>query len=78
MNNRAQFEFLNESHSLHGLFQKYIQQYKIVIELYQNSHGENVDQDQEYLQLRQLIKKPRGEYDILTQAYNRAQYIKAK
>ena len=47
-----------------------------MIELYQNSHGENVDQDQEYLQLRQLIKKPRGEYDILTQAYNRAQYIK--
>lgn len=76
LNNRAQFEFLNESHSLHDLFQKYIQQYKIVIELYQNSHGENVDQDQEYLQLRQLIKKPRGEYDFLTQAYNRAQYIK--
>lgn len=73
LNNRAQFEFLNESHSLHGLFQKYIQQYKTVIALYKNSPEEN---DEEYHLLRQLIQSPRGEYDILTQAYNRAQYIK--
>ncbi|RLV93288.1 Pre-mRNA-splicing factor [Spathaspora sp. JA1] len=65
LNNRAQFEFLNSSHSLNKLFQTYISQYKKVIQLFIKQDGE------EEHQLPKLANK----FDILTTAYDRAQYI---
>ncbi|EGW30803.1 pre-mRNA splicing factor [Spathaspora passalidarum NRRL Y-27907] len=57
---RAQFEFLNTSHSLHKLFQTYITQYKKVIDLYKSE---------------QPLPSHTNKFEILTIAYDRAQYI---
>ncbi|RCK59301.1 hypothetical protein Cantr_07045 [Candida viswanathii] len=62
---KAQFEFLKESHSLNGLFQTYVGQYENIIQLYQTEDHP----------LRQQIQQ-RQKFAILTQAYDRAQYIK--
>ncbi|KAG7665257.1 PRP21 [[Candida] subhashii] len=66
-NNRAQFEFLNKSHSLHPLFMSFVTQYQLLIKLYNN--------DPETQPIRESLNI-NNKFDILTQAYDRAQYIK--
>lgn len=66
-NNRAQFEFLNESHSLYPLFKTFISQYQLLIKLY--------NQDSETQSIRDSLVLG-DKFDILTRAYDRAQYIK--
>lgn len=63
---KAQFEFLKDSHSLNGLFQQYIDQYKSVIQLYQSGDDS----------LQQQIQPRQDKFSMLTEAYDRAQYIK--
>ncbi|MCP8720251.1 MAG: SURP domain-containing protein [Asgard group archaeon] len=63
---KAQFEFLNDSHSLNCLFQKYVDQYKSIIKLYKSENHP--------LQKRILPKQQH--FTMLTEAYDRAQFIK--
>ncbi|EMG48272.1 hypothetical protein SBY92_003162 [Candida maltosa Xu316] len=71
LSNRAQFEFLNKSHSLHGLFQKYITQYQKVLELYKSSNDNH-----HHHPLRNQLSPKENKFELLIDAYNRAQYIK--
>ncbi|CUM49254.1 uncharacterized protein AC631_05481 [Debaryomyces fabryi] len=65
--NKAQFEFLHEKHSLHLIFQKYVKQYELVLNLYKDS-----DDDQ----TQGIVKRLSHPDDIFESAYRRAHYNK--
>lgn len=62
-----QFEFLNESHSLHKLFLQYVEQYKLVLAFYEDENSANGS----------YIKEKVDSSDtFLDRAFSRAQYEK--
>ncbi|KAK6454849.1 pre-mRNA splicing factor [Scheffersomyces xylosifermentans] len=65
--NRAQFDFMNESHSFNKLYKTYIDQYKLLLKFYDNSKQE----DEEVIE---LMKQLNNSGDMLKNAFNRAQY----
>mmetsp|Transcript_1026 Transcript_1026/g.1225 ORF Transcript_1026/g.1225 Transcript_1026/m.1225 type:complete len:413 (+) Transcript_1026:82-1320(+) len=65
--NKAQFEFLHEKHSLHLIFQKYVKQYELVLNLYKNSEDE---------QVQKIVERLSHPDQIFESAYRRAYYDK--
>ncbi|KAK6203485.1 pre-mRNA splicing factor [Scheffersomyces amazonensis] len=67
--NKNQFEFLNQSHSLHVLYQKYIDQYKLLIKFYEDNNDN--DNDEQVANINQQLKNANNIIDI---AFDRSQY----
>lgn len=65
--NKAQFEFLNEKHSLHPVFKQYIKQYEMVLHLFSEDSGDEV---------KGIIERLSHPEDIFQVAYRRAHYDK--
>lgn len=66
--NRAQFDFVNEKHSLNKLFRQYIDQYLILLKFYSNQ-----PEDEDVLQINEQLNDADK---MISNAYKRAQYDK--
>lgn len=68
--NKHQFEFLNRTHSLHNLFQKYIKQYTIILHFFKDDEKSG---DEEIIKLQEKLKRSD---DIFKTSFERGQYNK--
>lgn len=68
LGNKDQFEFLNQSHSLHALFEKYVEQYKILMKFYDDV---DVSDDTNVAAINEKLSTSK---DILQIAAKRAEY----
>ena len=62
----AQFEFLNKRHSLHSLFEAYVEQYRLVLDLFKDRRDRTED----------ILQRLESGEDILKEAASRAVYEK--
>ncbi|KAI3406714.2 PRP21 [Candida oxycetoniae] len=75
LGNEAQFEFLKPHHSLHGLFQIYVEQYRLINNMSTNpEHPLRKELEQEVDDVKN--DRGNGQFNILTRCFQRAQYIK--